>query len=146
MSYEPAMKGKAADVAVFILRLSLGLAMMYHGSQKLFGLFGGPGYEAVIEGFQMRNGIPPLFGWLAIIAEFFGGFGLVVGLLTRVAAFGVACTMAVAVYTHVSRGDPAPRVELPLAFFTIAVGILLLGAGRFSLDHYFFGGGKRAGK
>jgi putative oxidoreductase len=139
------MKGKSGDVAILVLRLALGAAMMYHGSQKLFGLFGGMGYEATLAAFQERNGIPPLFGWLAIIAEFFGWLGLVLGLLTRVAAFGVACTMAVAAYFHISRGDEAARVELPTAFFAMALAIMLAGAGHYSLDKVFFGrrgGGK----
>ena len=78
---------------------------------------------------------------LAALAEFGGGLGLVVGLLTPVALFGIACTMAVATYTHVSRGDPfvskggGGSYELALIYLVIAVALLFTGPGRYSLDH-----------
>jgi putative oxidoreductase len=130
---------KIADVGLLVLRIFLAVAMMYHGSQKLFGAFGGPGLEATIGGFQASRGIPPLFGYLAVIAEFFGGLGVGVGLATRLAAFGIACTMAVATYVHVSSGDPFMKFELPLMLFGMAVAVMLTGAGSFSLDKAFFG-------
>ncbi|HZH97558.1 MAG TPA: DoxX family protein, partial [Fimbriimonadaceae bacterium] len=90
-------------------------------------------------GFQSKRSIPPLFGYLAVIAEFFGGLGVALGLLTRVAAFGIACTMAVAAYVHISSGDPFKNFELPLVLFGMAVALMFIGAGRMSLDKVFFG-------
>src|SRR5947199_10577694 len=81
--------------AALLVRLGLGLGMSPHGAQKVLGWFGGPGIGGTIEGFRSM-GIPPFFGALAIIAEFLGSIGLFVGLLGRVAAFGIGCVMVVA--------------------------------------------------
>lgn len=122
---------------------------MYYGAQKLLGAFGGPGFAAQLEGFQKGLGIPPVFGALAVFAEFFGGLGMIVGLLTRVAAFGCACTMAVATFIKIkgttslvmTPGGPNPMNELgfPLALLAMSVAILLTGGGRYALDARFFG-------
>ena len=87
-----------------VLRLALGIVIFPHGAQKLLGWFGGHGYSATLGFFNDALGIPALFAFLAIIAEFFGALGLIVGLLTRVAAFGVGATMAVAATVHASNG------------------------------------------
>lgn len=131
---------KYRDLGLLIIRLALAMVMMYHGCQKLFGWFGGNGLTATLQGFEKGFGIPPFLGILAVIAEFFGGLGLAVGLLTRIAAFGVAFTMGVAAWTHLSKGDPWTKVEFPLMLGLVAVGLLLTGAGQYALD------GKLGGK
>lgn len=128
---------KVRDLGLLVIRLALAMVMMYHGSQKLFGLFGGNGLTATLSGFESGLGIPPWLGILAVISEFFGGLGIAVGLLTRVAAFGVIVTMGVAAWTHLSKGDPWNKVEFPLMLALVAVGILLTGAGSYGLDGKF---------
>src|SRR5580704_10139228 len=86
-----------ADLSLTLLRLALGIVMFPHGLQKTLGWFGGPGFHAMMAGFT-HGGIPVVFAFLAICAEFLGGLGLIVGLLSRVAAFGILCVMLVAVY------------------------------------------------
>lgn len=125
---------KVRDLGLLLIRLALAMVMMYHGSQKLFGLFGGSGLTATLSGFESGLGIPPWLGMLAVIGEFFGGLGIAVGLLTRIAAFGVAFTMGVAAWTHLSKGDPWNKAEFPLMLALVAVGILLTGAGSYGLD------------
>lgn len=133
---------RAVDSALLVLRIVLGLLMMFHGSQKLFGAFGGGGWDATIAGMQDGSGIPMIFAALAIIAEFFGGLGVLLGALTRVAAFGIAVTMAVAIIlAHIGdltsalagEGSIAP-FSYPLTLFTMAVVLIILGAGQFSID------------
>jgi putative oxidoreductase len=72
--------------------------MFPHGAQKALGWFGGHGFKGTMKYFT-DSGIPTGFALLAIAAEFLGPLGLAVGLLTRVAAFGIACVMLVAIVT-----------------------------------------------
>src|ERR1700687_916327 len=87
----------ANDWASTILRLTLGVVFFYHGAQKALGWFGGYGFNGTMGFFTQQLGIPAPFAFLAIMAEFLGGLGLIVGFLTRIAAFGVFCNMLVAV-------------------------------------------------
>ncbi len=141
------------DVAVFMLRVGLGLILMFYGAQKLLGVFGGSGPAPTIEIFRSEMGIPAPFTILAMCGEFFGGLGMIVGLLTPVAAFGAFCTMAVATYENwrtpgvvhgvfvEGKGDPSRL------FFTIAImlgcfAVMMIGAGNASLDAKLFPKGK----
>lgn len=92
------------------------------------------------------SAIPGFFLALAAISEFGGGLAWMLGLLTRLASFGLACTMAVAVYFHaVVRGDPfVPQgpessYEPAALYFCLALLLLLVGPGRFSIDRFIFG-------
>ncbi len=90
--------------ATTLLRLTLGVVMFPHGAQKLLGWFGGYGFSGTMGFFTQQMHIPALFAFLAIMAEFAGSLGLITGLLTRVAAFGIAVNMVVAlvlVHSHV---------------------------------------------
>jgi putative oxidoreductase len=85
------------DHTLTLVRLLPGILFFAHGAQKALGWFGGPGFNATLSGFTTHMGIPQFFAVLAILAEFLGGIGLIVGLLTRVAAFGIAVNMCVAI-------------------------------------------------
>src|SRR5215471_16406575 len=86
------------DATLTVVRLVMGIVFFAHGAQKALGWFGGPGYAGMMSAFQ-HMGIPTLFAFLAICAEFLGGLGLIVGLFGRIAAFGIMCNMVVAVAT-----------------------------------------------
>src|ERR1039458_2782267 len=83
--------------AITILRLVLGILFFAHGAQKMLGWFGGYGFTGTMGFFTGGMHIPAPFAFLAIAAEFFGGIGLLLGLFTRIAAFGIAVNMLVAV-------------------------------------------------
>jgi putative oxidoreductase len=87
------------DAATTVLRLVLGIVFFAHGAQKMLGWFGGYGFTGTMGFFTGMLHIPAAFAFLAIAAEFFGGLGLIVGLFTRIAAFGIFCNMLVAVAT-----------------------------------------------
>src|SRR6202140_1030927 len=87
------------DYAITILRLVLGVVFFAHGAQKMLGWFGGYGFSGTMGFFTHQMGIPAPLAFLAIAAEFFGGLGLIVGFLGRIAAFGVATNMVVAIAT-----------------------------------------------
>jgi putative oxidoreductase len=126
-----------ADAALLLLRLVAGVAFMFHGWRKIQDPFGWMGPDPFAPGFLQA---------LAALSEFGGGLAWILGLLTPLASLGIACTMAVAVATHAFvRGDPfvaaggGPAYELAAAFFCIAVLLLAMGPGRFSLDRQIFG-------
>jgi putative oxidoreductase len=79
-----------------MLRLVLGLIFFSHGAQKMLGWFGGYGFTGTMGAFE-KMGIPAVFAVLAIAAEFFGGLGLLIGCMGRIAAFGVLVNMLVAI-------------------------------------------------
>ena len=88
---------KTSDsLGLLVLRLTLGLVFLPHGLQKTFGLFGGDGFSATMD--HMSKGFPAWLVFLAIAAEFAGAIGCILGLFTRVAAFGIGMTMVVAVF------------------------------------------------
>src|SRR6202035_144078 len=86
------------STATAILRLVLGLIFFAHGAQKMLGWFGGYGFSATMGAFTGSMHIAAPLAFLAIVAEFFGGVGLILGFLTRIAAFGIAVNMVVAVW------------------------------------------------
>ena len=74
------------DHVLMLSRVVLGIIFLAHGGQKVFGWFGGPGFDQTMKAFVEGMGIPAFFAALAILAEFLGGIGLLVGLLSRVVA------------------------------------------------------------
>src|SRR6266705_3043365 len=85
------------DTATAVLRLVLGVVFFAHGAQKMLGWFGGYGFSGTMGMFTGMMHIPAPLAFLAIAAEFFGGLGLILGFFTRIAAFGIATTMLVAI-------------------------------------------------
>ena len=125
---------------VLLMRLVLGVVFFAHGAQKLLGWFGGYGMEGTL-GFLHSLGVPAFFGYSAIFAEFFGALLLLAGLLTRPAALAIGITMMVAILkVHIGKGFFSPAgMEFPLTLLLVALGILLYGPGRYSVDALVFG-------
>jgi putative oxidoreductase len=120
-----------------ILRVPVGLTFMAHGSQKLFGWFGGYGLEGTGQ-WMASIGFEPgyLMALLAGSGEFFGGMALLLGLLTRPAAFVTAFTMVMAMTYHVGNGFFLSNngYEYALMLLVASLTLTLQGAGRYSLD------------
>jgi len=111
---------------------------MAHGSQKLFGAFGGYGLEGTGQ-WMASIGIEPgyLMALLSGSGEFFGGLAILLGLLTRPAAAVLAFIMLVAILTvHIGNGLFASNngYEYALALLTIAASLVITGGGKLSLD------------
>ena len=133
----------SSDPALTLLRGVVGVVFFAHGAQKMLGWFGGPGFSGTMKGFSDFLHIPAPLAFLAIAAEFFGGLGLVAGLFTRVAASGIAATMAVAVsLVHLPNGffmnwtgaQKGEGFEYHLLAVAAAAVLILRGGGAWSLD------------
>ncbi|MEE4958900.1 DoxX family protein [Pseudomonas alliivorans] len=127
-----------AGYGLTILRVIVGIAFIAHGSQKLFGAFGGYGLEGTAQ-FMESLGLTPgyLMAMLSGGAEFFGGLGLLVGLLARPAAALVTVLLLVAIFTvHIGNGFFMANngFEYALALLGGALAVLIEGAGKLSLD------------
>ena len=121
------------DTALTVLRVVLGITFIMHGGQKIFVY----GFDGVAGSFA-QMGIPAagLMGPFVALVEFVGGIAIVLGLLTRLAALGLAATMIVAILTvHLKAGFFNPGgIEFPLSLLGTAITLAITGAGAFSLD------------
>jgi putative oxidoreductase len=135
----------ADDFTLTVLRLKLGVVFFAHGAQKMLGWFGGEGFSATMNSFT-QGGIPVPLAFLAISAEFFGGLGLLVGLLGRIAALGILTNMVVATFmVHIHVGffmnwygkQTGEGFEYHLLAIALALAILIKGSGALSIDRWF---------
>ena len=125
-----------ASVGLLIVRLMMGAAFILHGWPKI---------QNPTAWLPPNNPTPAIFQALAAVAEFGGGIALILGLLTRVAAAGLAITMAVAMFTfHFPMRHPfvtldGPSWELAGIYFACSMMLLFSGPGKFSADALLFG-------
>jgi putative oxidoreductase len=127
-----------AGYGITVLRILVGIIFMAHGSQKLFGMFGGYGLEGTGQ-YMASLGLNPgyLMALLSGSAEFFGGLALFLGLLVRPAAVVLIVMLVVAILSvHIHNGLFMANngYEFGLALLGAAVAVLFEGAGRISLD------------
>lgn len=111
--------------------------MAMHGSQKLFGAFGGHGVAGTAGFFQAMGFTPGIFwAWVVSLVEFFGGLALVFGLLTRLASVALIVDMLVALFkVHLAGGFFLPKgFEYPFVIIGALISLILLGSGPYSLD------------
>jgi putative oxidoreductase len=131
------------DSATAVLRFVLGVIFFAHGAQKMLGWFGGYGFSGTMGFFTDVMHIPVLFAFLALTAEFFGGLGLILGFLTRIAALGIFFNMVVAIamvhyrfgffmnWTGAQKGE---GFEYHLLVLAITAFLMIRGAGAVSID------------
>ena len=129
--------------SLFFQRLALGLVILPHGMQKLFGWFGGYGFEGTMGFFTGALGMPAILGLLVILTETLGALALIVGLGTRLAAFGTIATMLGAIFmVHGSHGffmnwggtQGGEGFEYHLLVLALALPLAIKGAGSYAID------------
>lgn len=126
------------DTGLLIIRLVLGLTMMAHGAQKLFGWFGGYGPKGTggwMESLGMKPGV--LMAVMAGLSEFGGGLLIAAGLFTPFGAVLLILTMLVAIFTvHAKNGfwSTGNGYEYNLLIIAVSLGLAFTGAGSYSLD------------
>lgn len=127
----------------FIIRIVLGAIMLPHGAQKLFGWFGGYGFNATMEFFTGTMKLPWAIALCVVLIEFFGSIGLLLGIGTKIWATGLLIIMIGAICTtNFKNGffmnwfgsQPGEGFEYHLLVIGMCLTLLLTGSGRFSLD------------
>ncbi|WP_065257117.1 DoxX family protein [Pseudomonas bananamidigenes] len=132
-----------AGYGMTLLRIAVGVIFAAHGSQKLFGLFGGYGLAGTAQ-YMESVGLTPgyLMATLAGGTEFFAGLALIIGLLVRPAALGLTFLSLVAIFTvHISNGLFMANngYEFALALLGGSIAVLIEGAGKLSVDRAIAG-------
>lgn len=128
---------------LLVVRMTLGVIFFAHGAQKVFGWFGGYGLKGTAGYFKDALHIPtPLF-YVAAFIELFGGIAVTVGLMTRVAALGIAVVMSVAIGTSHwkngffmnwgAQGGKGEGFEYNLALLAMALFLFLVGPGHLAV-------------
>ncbi len=131
----------ARDIALLGIRIGLAWIFIYHGASTLFGAFGSQGIHGQTVFFATVAHLHPakFFAVLSGIIEFFGGIGVGLGVLGRLAAAGLFGDMVIAMATvtwqnGIVSAAPGGGYELNVALAVLALAIVILGTGRFSLD------------
>lgn len=119
-----------------LVRVALGLTILPHGIQKTLGWWGGYGFTGTMNAFTQMMGIPAPLALAAILAESLGALLLIFGVFTRLGAFAIGVTMAVAALkVHLSGGFFLPNgIEYFIPVTAIAVALLFKGGGKWSVD------------
>jgi putative oxidoreductase len=129
------------DFALLVMRSVIGISLMGHGAQKLFGWFGGPGLNGFANGLaKSGTWLAPLWALLAGLCEFGGGLLFFLGFLNPLGALGISAVMLAAIFmVHWSKGfwNSKGGIEFPLANLTVAFAVALTGPGSWSLDSAF---------
>jgi putative oxidoreductase len=130
------------DLGLLIIRLVIGVLFIGHGAQKLFGWFGGYGLKGTggwFDSIGMKPGVT--LALFAGLAELIGGILFVLGLLTPLAGIMIAGTMVMAIIkVHAPNGlwSTANGYEYNLTLLAVAIGMALIGPGRYALDAFLF--------
>ncbi|CAG8998176.1 MAG: Putative oxidoreductase MhqP [Candidatus Celerinatantimonas neptuna] len=138
MSFINRVLSSRPAIAPLLLRIPVGIIFIGHGSQKLFGWFGGYGLEGTAH-WMASIGLTPgiVMATLSGSAEFFGGLCIFLGLLTRPAAAVVCFTMLVAIFSvHISHGLFLAHhgFEYALALAAVCASLVASGSGHCGID------------
>ncbi|MFB7631630.1 DoxX family protein [Streptomyces sp. NPDC056149] len=131
----------APDAGLLLIRLTFGLLMAGHGSQKLFGILGGKGLTATAKGFEALGYQPgKLFAVIGGLSEFLGGLGLALGLFTPLAAaalIGVMINAMASVTGAHGLWETEGGVEYSVCIALVALALAATGPGRLAVDRLF---------
>lgn len=144
----------SSNTSALLTRVTLGGVMLAHGLQKLLGWFGGNGFNATMQVFTEQMNIPAVLAFLVILLETLGALCLILGLGSRIMAFGIMGIMIGAIaLVHWKYGffmdwhnvKPGEGFEYHLLAIAASLGIVLEGGGQWSIDSLLKFGSKRTG-
>ena len=135
----------ANDPSLAVVRVVLGSIMFAHAAQKVFGWFGGNGWAPALEFYNGVLGIPVAIAACAIITELLSSLGLIVGLLSRIAAVGVVAIMIGAIAIMIGPNGffmnwfglmeaGAEGYEYHLLVIAMSILLVVKGGGAASID------------
>lgn len=136
-----------ASMTLFIIRLTVGIVILPHGLQKLFGIFGGAGFVGTIDEFNQWFGFPPFITILGILAESIGSFCLIIGFLGRFMAATIGCVMIGGVIFVAGRWgffmnwyseQRGEGFEYHLLVLGMVIALMIGGSGRWSVDRLIY--------
>ena len=131
------------SIAPTFIRVVLGFVLLGHGAQKLLGWYGGYGFNGTMGYFTESVGLPWIVGFLVIVIEFFGSISLILGFATRIWSAAMVILFAgIIVTVHLPNGffmnwygnQKGEGYEFFLLAISMAVSLVISGAGRFSVD------------
>jgi putative oxidoreductase len=126
-----------------IARLTLGIVIFPHGAQKLFGWFGGYGFDGTMGFLTAQAGLPYIIALLVILIETFASLFIFFGFATRIAAFGLLVNfLGVVIKVHAANGffmnwagtQKGEGIEYFFLLFGLVVILLITGGGKLSAD------------
>lgn len=130
------------DYSALWMRIVLAIIFFPHGARKIFGWFGGAGFDTTMGLFEML-GVPWIVGLMVMLIEFVGAFFLVAGLLSRLVASGLAATMLGAIvlvqwpngfFMNWNGQQAGEGIQFSLLAIGMAVAVVIQGSGAWSLD------------
>ncbi len=130
------------DAGLLVIRVMVGIVGLFHGSQKLFGAFGGPGIKGFAHYLEPLNiPMPVASAYAAALTELVGGALVLVGLFQRLAALPWIFAMLVAFFMmHKGKFDvTAGGGEYALTLAAVLLGLVFTGPGRWSIDRIICG-------
>lgn len=126
---------KYKDAGILFIRIGIGFSFIFvHGLPKISG---GPALWEKIGSAMSNYGLgfaPTFWGFMASASEFGGGILILLGLFTRPASAFMAFTMLTAFMMHTSKLDPWSKAIYPMEMFAVFMGLLFIGAGKYSID------------
>jgi putative oxidoreductase len=131
---ETARTTSAADAALLLVRLAVGIPFIFHGASIALGAFGGPG----LKGFSGFTHMPLPLAALVGYGELLGGLGILFGVLTRIASVGVLVIMLGAIFTvHLPHGYDIQKqgIEYALTHVFLTIALIIAGPGAYSALH-----------
>lgn len=135
------------DWVLTIARFVIGVIFFAHGAQKMLGWYGGAGFSATLRVLTIQLKLPAPLAVIVISSEFFGGLGLIFGLLSRIAALGILLAMLGAIaMVHYRYGlfmdwhgsQKGHGIEYHLIVMALALIVIVKGAGAFSMDRLLY--------
>lgn len=132
--------------AGFITRVTVGLIILPHGLQKLFGMFGGYGFDGTMGFFTNTMHLPWIIGFIVIMIESFGALSLIIGFASRFwSALMVALMIGAITTSHLQNGffmnwfgtQKGEGYEYHLLVIGLSLATLVIGSGKHSLDRLF---------
>lgn len=134
-----------SSFAGLILRMTIGLIMLPHGAQKMFGVFGGYGFKATVNFFTGTMGLPRLISILIIIIELVGAIGLIIGFGSKIwAALFIVIMIGAIATTNYANGffmnwfgnQKGEGFEYHLLIIGICIALFFTGSGKCAVDYF----------